>query len=326
MVKKVLLWGMGDDYEKLLNSILFEIHKGNIVVEAVVCKEEDIFCPQRDGFRIISQKDIKNYEFEYILVMSSHYFKEIKNQAISEGISENRIIDASVFSLQFFDFKLYASLLENPVTIISDDCWSGYVYNRLKLPFSTPFINIYIENDEYIKLIRNLEFFLSTELKMEREGNLQEGIFPIASLGDETNKVNLQLVHDATFAQGKERWDRRKARINLKNIFVKMRFSISDKNKEALIDAFQSVPYKKILFYNGNEEIYGKFKTDRFIWRQYKMDRIEQFCYYDYCRLAYKYDIDILKLLNGDGTYSRYGGGVEIRRITEKTTEMAKAS
>lgn len=39
------------------------------------------------------------------------------------------------------------------------------------------------------------------------------------------------------------------------------------------------------------------------------MDRVEYFCYYDYCRLAYKYDLDILKLLNGDSNYSRYGGG-----------------
>lgn len=28
MARKVLLWGMGNEYENLLNSILFEIHKG----------------------------------------------------------------------------------------------------------------------------------------------------------------------------------------------------------------------------------------------------------------------------------------------------------
>ncbi len=309
MARKVLLWGMGNEYENLLNSILFEIHKGNIIVEAVVCKIDDIFTSKRDGFRIVTKKDVKVLEFDYVLVTSRHYYEEIKKDAMDEGISESRIIDASVLYLPFFDFKRYVNLIENPVTIISDDCWSGYVYNRLKLPFSTPFINIYIENEEYMKLIQNIDYYLKSELTMVREGNLQEGIFPIAALGKGSNQVKMQLVHDATFAEGKENWDRRKERINLENIFVKMRFSISDKNKEILIEAFKSVPWKKILFYNGDEDIYGKFETDRFIWRQHKMDRVEYFCYYDYCRLAYKYDLDILKLLNGDSNYSRYGGG-----------------
>lgn len=43
MVKKVILWGMGADYERLLNQIMFEIYIGNIVVEAVVCKKCDFF-------------------------------------------------------------------------------------------------------------------------------------------------------------------------------------------------------------------------------------------------------------------------------------------
>ena len=56
MAKKVVLWGMGTDYEKLLNQIMFEIYKGNIIVEAVVCKKIDIFCGKRDGFRIITKE------------------------------------------------------------------------------------------------------------------------------------------------------------------------------------------------------------------------------------------------------------------------------
>ncbi|MDE6906511.1 MAG: hypothetical protein K2P76_16595 [Lachnospiraceae bacterium] len=79
MARKVLLWGMGNEYENLINSI-FEIHKGNIIVEAVVCKADDIFASKRDGFRIVTKKDVKELEFDYVLVTSRHYYGEIKKK------------------------------------------------------------------------------------------------------------------------------------------------------------------------------------------------------------------------------------------------------
>ena len=91
----------------------------------------------------------------------------------------------------------------------------GYAYSQLKLPFSSPFINIDIDTKEYAKLILDLEIFLNSELTMIREGNLREGIFPIAQLGDDKKWVRLNLIHDATFSEGKEKWDRRIKRINL---------------------------------------------------------------------------------------------------------------
>lgn len=306
MAKKVIIWGMGSDYECLLNSILFEIFKGNIAVEAVVCKKIDIFCKKRDGFPIITKEQIREIEYEYVLVTSSRFFEEIKNEAIAEGIAEDKIIDAHIFTQTFFDFARYSSLIEDPVTIISDDCWSGYAYHQLKLPFSSPFINIDIDNEDYARLILDLDFFLNTELTMIREGNIQEGIYPIARLGDDKRQVRLNLLHDLTFADGKKRWDRRKVRINPKNIFLKMRLATLNEGREESIRAFESVPYKKVLFYNGNEEIRGKFETDRFVWRQNRVGKTEYHWYSAYLRTSYKYDLDLLKLLTGDQSYSRY--------------------
>lgn len=306
MARKVVLWGMGEDYERLLNQIMFEIYKGNIIVEAVVCKKDDIFCSKRDGFQIVTKEDIHNIKFEYVLVTSSHHYIEIKNEAINEGVSEDRIIDASVFYLTFFDFERYANLIENPITIISDDCWGRFAYHQLKLPFFSPFINIDIDNKEYAKLLSDLNFFLNTELTMVREGNLREGTWPIARLGDDTRQVKLNLLHDVTFAEGKERWDRRKTRINPSNVFVKMRLSILDEDRAESISTFDSLHYKKILFYNGDEAINRKFITDRFIWRQNRLGQVENLIYSVYLMSAFRYDLDILRLLNGDETYSRY--------------------
>ena len=127
-MKKCILWGMGADYEALLNQVLFEIYKGNIEVVAIVCSENDRYCSKRDGFDIITKNELGNIEFDYIIVTSTRFFREIKQEAMDLGINEKRIISGTVFHLPRFDFQLYQNLIENPITILADDCWGGYVY------------------------------------------------------------------------------------------------------------------------------------------------------------------------------------------------------
>lgn len=58
MSKKVIFWGAGGGYERILNQILFEIVKENISVEALVCKKEDIYCSKKDSFPIITKEKL----------------------------------------------------------------------------------------------------------------------------------------------------------------------------------------------------------------------------------------------------------------------------
>lgn len=132
-MKKVIIWGMGDNYERLLNQILFEIHKGNISIEAIACRKQDKYCSIRDGFPVIVKEEIKPDNFDYLIITSTKYFKEIKEEAKELGIEENRIINGQLFHQPLFDFAKYVSLIENPVTILSDDCWG--VWHTIDLVF-----------------------------------------------------------------------------------------------------------------------------------------------------------------------------------------------
>lgn len=122
---KVVIWGMGEDYEALLNQVNFEIYKGNLEVIAVVCRKEDRYCTRRDGFAVVAKEDIRHLNFEYIIVASGRFYQEIKAEAVEMGIGEEKIINGSVFRRPLFDFVNYKKLLKNPVTILSDDCWGG---------------------------------------------------------------------------------------------------------------------------------------------------------------------------------------------------------
>ncbi len=84
-----------------------------------------------------------------------------------------------------------------------------------------------------------------------------------------------------------------------------MGVDISDQNAKNYIDAFENCKFRKVLFYNGDENIVGKCKSNRFIWHGKRGARVEHFSYSDYMRNNYMLAIDILKLLTGEGDYLR---------------------
>lgn len=174
----------------------------------------------------------------------------------------------------------------------------------MKLPFATPLINIYWDRDQFAELISDPLFYLHTELKMIRDGNLHDGICPIGSLGDENRKVEMQFVHSVDFKEAKEQWDRRTQRINEQNLFIKMGFSVQKKQDEWL-EAFKKCSCKKVLFYNGDTDIKEAVKTERYVWKNKNGNRVEQYDYNDYLRLNYFYDLDLLKMLNGENDFIR---------------------
>lgn len=303
--EKCVIWGMGNGYEGILNQIHFEIYKENIEVVAVVCSQEDKYCSYRDGFPIVLKEELMELDFEYVVITSPFFYNEIRAEAVKLGISLNRIINGQVFKIPLFDFRAYSSLIKNPVTIITDDCWGGYVYHYLCLEFSSPLINTLWNKEEYVKFIKDPLFYLQTELTMVREGDLRSGIFPVGKLGRSGKYVEIRFLHNADFNEAKQQWDRRKKRINQDNLFVKMGCSISDSDIKYQLKVFDDCKYNKILFYNGDEDIKGKLNTNRFIWQEKKAERVDNFVYSNYMRANYMYVIDILKLLTGEKDYSR---------------------
>ena len=75
MRKKCLIWGCGEGYQKLYNLIKYEELKGNISIEAKVSKHNLFF--MQDKYEVISPKEVVNRKFDYIIVTSLRYYREI---------------------------------------------------------------------------------------------------------------------------------------------------------------------------------------------------------------------------------------------------------
>lgn len=55
--------------------------------------------------------------------------------------------------------------LRNPgVSIISNNCWGGFMSRYCKLPYRSPFVGCFLFAPDYIRLLRSLKSYLAAEL------------------------------------------------------------------------------------------------------------------------------------------------------------------
>lgn len=257
---KVILWGVGADYQKYYNLIKYEEYKGNIDIVAVV--DKDNWQKNVDGYNMISVKEICYYEFDYIIVTSSKYYNDIVNEAIQLQIALDLLIPIRVFQIPCFDFGEYAQLKRNPISIISDDCWGGRVYNYLGLRYDSPFINFWVYNNDFVKMVSDLKCYMDKPLVLERQGSVTEA--PVGSLGEDEEKVYLHFIHAYSFEEAKADFERRRKRINMNNLFIKMQYGWGEYSRDVFCK-YERLHYsKKILLVPFQTESKSGIELDYF--------------------------------------------------------------
>lgn len=113
-------------------------------------------------------------------------------------------------------------------TIISNNCFAGWVYRTYNLPYNTPTVGLFIMPECYLKFVislkyyidKNIEFIKPNESKYKEylEKNVSKfGHYPIGKLED----IEIHFLHYKTEEEAKEKWERRKKRINYNKIIFK---------------------------------------------------------------------------------------------------------
>ena len=139
-------------------------------------------------------------------------------------------------------------------TIISDNCWGGFIYQRYNLKYRTPTIGLFFYPQDYIRFLENINYYLSIPLKVgTRKDSKYKDInperdYPIGVLDD----VEIQLLHYKSCEEAISKWEKRKKRIDFNNCLIKM------SNRSSLFTAdiyqrFENLKFKnKILFTKDN--------------------------------------------------------------------------
>lgn len=169
------------------------------------------------------------------------------------------------YEIRRFFTKLF--LKNRNFTIISNNCWAGRVYQYLDMPYLSPTVGLYFFAPDYIKFVSDLRRYL--EMSLEFIEPSESKYYEVLKERNQTDKpigllddVEIVFLHYKSQAEAKEKWERRKARVNFNNIIIKM--SRMDLCTEKEIQGFDSLPFKNKFFLNNclplkyKSEVYWK--------------------------------------------------------------------
>ncbi|EFF63409.1 DUF1919 domain-containing protein [Turicibacter sanguinis] len=186
-------------------------------------------------------------------------------------------------------------LYNNNFTIVSNNCWGGFIYKRFKLQYNSPFIGLFIFAPDYIYLLKNFNNIINNDIRpvQPQESRYYEQLkkyrildkYPIGKLDD---NVEIHFLHYKTFNEAKEKWDRRVKRINFQNLLIK--YSDKDLSNDDLINEFDKLDFEYKIAFCAKE--FPKLKSVIYVEKYKNKGYVEnEWKYYD------KY-IDIISILN----------------------------
>ncbi len=150
---------------------------------------------------------------------------------------------------------LQRSKLKNrDFSIIGNNCFTGGMYHKFGLQYSTPTIWTYIFPDDYIRFLENLDWYLKQPLTFKKETShemahrfrqMTGNAYPIGVLGD----IEIHFMHYHSEAEAAEKWTRRSARLNRDDLFVV--FSDGAEFRPELLERYEKLPYRRKIFFSS---------------------------------------------------------------------------
>ncbi len=156
-----------------------------------------------------------------------------------------RKIKSGIIKIKLCIRKAYNKIIarklkNNNFSIIASNCNGALLLHDLGLRFNSPFVNLWIKPDDFIRLLSNISHYLSCEMTFVEEPNIS---YPIGLLDD----VRIYFQHYATKEMAKEKWVERTKRINFNNLFIM--FTDRDGCSYQNLCDFEALPYKnKVVF------------------------------------------------------------------------------
>ena len=135
------------------------------------------------------------------------------------------------------------------VSVISNNCWGGFMYQSCNLQYQSPFIGLFIFAPDYIWLLEHFDEYLlgKTNLRFinkekSKYSHLIDKDYPIGELeAAECGSVEIHFLHYHTEEECARKWNQRVKRIDKNNMIVK--FCDRDLATEALIERFDALPF-----------------------------------------------------------------------------------
>ena len=118
-----------------------------------------------------------------------------------------------------------SQLYSTDFSIISNNCWGGFIYQYFGLQYLSPTIGLFIPGNDFVKFCSKIKHYLSFELEFINWNDCRlypiikdKKPYPIAKLDD----IEIYFMHYSSVKEAEEKWNRRKKRINPNRILYKL--------------------------------------------------------------------------------------------------------
>ena len=157
-------------------------------------------------------------------------------------LPEEKLLGDWTVCIPGFTLNKYRRLQRSRLSIFPRNCFGGLISNTFALPFRSPFVNMFLPEQDLIRFLRAPRVYMEERLVFKGtawESNLKFD-YPIFTLGN----VDVHMNHYPDFDAAVAKWNERKQRINWYNLFVTMYTE-----DEKILAEFDELPYgKKVCF------------------------------------------------------------------------------
>jgi Exopolysaccharide biosynthesis protein len=218
---RLILWGIGKIYNSMINLLKFYDDADQIDIVGITAQNLPDY-KYLDGYQLLSMKEVRTTEYDYVMVLSDDYFTEIVDSAMTiSNVPREKIVSYHVMEIPYFNFFQYDFIKKQKISIVSNNCWGGVIYHTLGMECLSPFKNVSFSSWDYIKIVSNLKHYLSIDPiwtgKKEMDSNQNREV-PMLQLDDVFIKCN----HDLDAERAIHNWIRRRDKFNWNNILIEM--------------------------------------------------------------------------------------------------------
>lgn len=121
--------------------------------------------------------------------------------------------------------KLRRDLKSTDFSIISNNCWGSFTYQKYGIKYKSPTIGLYILGHDFVKLCADWERyfkckleFISWEQASYHYALVNETPYPVAKLDD----IEIYFMHYHSEKEASDKWYRRMKRINPDHMIFKL--------------------------------------------------------------------------------------------------------
>ena len=220
-MEKIILWGTFAEVQKAYDTLADRIRSGELEVTGAHLTQDAACGDLFDfSFPVIRTGDALFRDASYVLLCGMRSDHAAIASVTNGGVPREKIIPEALLQIPGFSFARYRALSQSRVSILSNCCWGGQTYHFFRLPFLSPTINLFFEDEEYLDFLENLEEMIRTEPELSgTEYNpVDELEYPVFRIGN----VKLHMNHCRDSAEGLGKWKERCGRINPDNLLVTM--------------------------------------------------------------------------------------------------------